>query len=258
MNTLLIYPEYPDTFWSFKHALKFISKRAPNPPLGLVTIAPMLPEEWSKKLIDLNVDSLKSVDIQWADWVFVSAMNVQAQSAHAIIKQCKAFGKTIVAGGPLFTEEPDAFPEVDHLVMNEAEITLPRFLEDFKNGRPHPVYQTEEFANIRKSPLPDYSLIHAKKYNTLDLQYSRGCPYDCEFCDITALFGRKVRTKTTGQIIRELEGMYEMGWRGNVFFVDDNFIGNKKLLKKELLPAIIDWSKSHNYPFSFTTEASIT
>lgn len=257
MNTLLIYPEYPDTFWSFKHALKFISKRAVNPPLGLITIASMLPDEWSTKLIDMNVDSLKTDDIQWADWVFVSAMNVQSQSAHAIIKQCKAFDKTIVAGGPLFTEEPEAFPEVDYLVMNEAEITLPRFLKDFLDGHPQSSYQTEEFANITKTPIPDYSLINAKKYNTLVLQYSRGCPYNCEFCDITALFGRKVRTKTTDQIIRELEEIYKMGWNGNVLFVDDNFIGNKKLLKNDLLPAIVDWSKTHDYPFSFTTEASI-
>ena len=257
MNILLVYPQYPDTYWSFKHALKFISKKASNVPLGLITIAPLLPDNWNKKLIDLNVDRLKDKDIIWADYVFISAMSVQLASAKQIIERCRQLETKIVAGGPLFTEEFEHFAEVDHLVLNEAEITLPLFIEDLKNGKPGRIYQSDKFADITKSPLPDYSLLKTGKYATAGIQYSRGCPFDCEFCDITALFGRHVRTKTSAQIIDELDQLLQIGWRGSVFFVDDNFIGHKKKLKDELLPAVIDWMKSNDNPFFFTTEASI-
>ncbi|RLD49354.1 MAG: B12-binding domain-containing radical SAM protein [Bacteroidetes bacterium] len=257
MNILLLYPQYPDTFWSFKHALKFISKRAVNPPLGLITVSSMLPGSWSKKLVDLNVESLNTKDIEWADLIFISAMSVQTKSAQEIITRCKSLNKKIVAGGPLFTEEPDRFPEVDYFVLNEAEITLPPFINNLIHGDPKRIYQTKEFADIKSTPLPDYSLIKMSKYSTLNIQYSRGCPFNCEFCDITALFGHKVRTKSTRQIINELESIYQTGWRKNIFFVDDNFIGNKKILKTELLPAMIKWMESRKYPFIFSTEASI-
>ncbi len=232
MNILLVYPQYPDTYWSFKHALKFISKKASNVPLGLITIAPLLPDDWNKKLIDLNVSRLKDEDIKWADYVFISAMSIQLASVKQIIERCIHLKKKIVAGGPLFTEEYEQFPEIDHLVLNEAEITLPLFIEDLKNGRPKKIYQSDKFADITKSPLPDYSLLKAGKYATAGIQYSRGCPFDCEFCDITALFGRHVRTKTSAQIIAELDQLLQIGWRGSVFFVDDNFIGHKKKLKE--------------------------
>ena len=257
MNILLVYPQYPDTFWSFRHALKFISKKAVNPPLGLITISAMLPAEWQKKLIDLNIESLKKKDVLWADYVFISAMNVQLGSAKKVIEMCKLLNKKIVCGGPLFTEEPDNFKMVDHLVLNEAELTLPEFLNDLKNGNPKWIYQSEGFANLAETPLPDYSLVKASKYNTMNLQLTRGCPFNCEFCDITVLFGHKVRIKSTEQILNELEAIYNIGWRKNVFFVDDNFIGNKKILKNELLPAIIGWMESKNHPFRFSTEASI-
>ena len=257
MNILLVYPQYPVTFWSFKHALKFISKKASNVPLGLITVASLLPDCWNKKLTDLNVTRLTDKDIKWADYVFISAMSVQQASVKQIIGQCMQLNVRIVAGGPLFTEEYEQYPEIDHLVLNEAEITLPLFIEDLKNGRPKKIYHSEKFADITKSPLPDYSLLKSGKYATAGIQYSRGCPFDCEFCDITALFGRHVRTKTSEQIIAELDQLLQTGWRGSVFFVDDNFIGHKKKLKTELLPAVINWMGSNGNPFSFITEASI-
>jgi radical SAM superfamily enzyme YgiQ (UPF0313 family) len=257
MNILLVYPQYPDTYWSFKHALKFISKKASNVPLGLITVASILPGEWNKRLVDLNVSRLKDQDILWADYVFISAMSVQSASVKQILGRCIHLKAKIVAGGPYFTEEYEQFPEIDHLVLNEAEITLISFIEDLVNGKPKRIYQSNEFADITKSPLPDYSIISSGKYATAGIQYSRGCPYDCEFCDITALFGRRVRTKTTSQIIGELDQLLRIGWRGSVFFVDDNFIGHKRKLKDELLPSIIGWMEANNNPFFFTTEASI-
>ena len=257
MNILLVYPQYPDTFWSFKHALKFISKKAVNPPLGLLTISAMLRKNWHKKLVDLNVETLKKKDILWADYVFISAMNVQAKSTKEVIERCISLDKEIVGGGPLFTEEPDNFKMVNHLILNEAELTLPDFLNDLELGNPKHIYQSKEFADLTKTPLPDYALVKTSKYNTMNLQLTRGCPFNCEFCDITALFGHKVRIKSTKQIINELEAIYNTGWRKNVFFVDDNFIGNIKILKNDLLPEIINWMESKNHPFTFTTEASI-
>lgn len=257
VNILLVYPEYPRTFWSFSYAIKFISKKASNIPLGLITVASLLPAEWKKKLIDLNVTELRDKDIKWADLVFISAMSVQSKSVAAIIKQCRRLNATIVAGGPLFTEEYDHYSEIDYLVLNEAEITLPEFLSDFMEGEPKKLYQTDKFPDITTSPLPDYSLLRMKDYANAGIQYSRGCPFDCDFCDITSLFGHHVRTKTSVQIIAELDQLYRSGWRDNVFFVDDNFIGHKRKLKEDLLPAMIDWMEEHGNPFDFTTEASI-
>lgn len=257
MKILLVYPECPDTYWSFRHALKFIAKKALNVPLGIITVASLLPDSWNKKLIDLNVDRLKKRDIKWADYVFISAMSVQTSSVKQIITLCKEMNTRIVAGGPLFTEEHEHFSEIDHFVLNEAEITLPLFIEDLLKGTPKKIYRSDKFADITKTPLPDYSLIKLEKYATAGIQYSRGCPFDCEFCDITALYGRRVRTKTPGQIIAELDQLLRVGWKGNVFFVDDNFIGQRKKLKAELLPAVINWMESNNHPFRFITEASI-
>ncbi len=253
----MIYPRYPDTYWSFRHALRFISKKAVNPPLGLLTVSAMLPEDWSKKIVDLNFERLTKKKIKWADLVFISAMNIQKKSVIAVIEECKSLNKRIVAGGPLFSEEPEQFPHVDYLILNEAELTLPDFLKDLKNGNPKQIYQSDDYADIKESPLPDYSLVQISKYNTMNIQMTRGCPFNCDFCDITALLGHKVRIKTAGQILDELNAIYRTGWRGNVFFVDDNFIGNKILLKETMLPSLIDWMEQKKYPFSFTTEASI-
>jgi radical SAM superfamily enzyme YgiQ (UPF0313 family) len=257
MKVVLVYPKYPDTFWSFKYALKFISKKAILPPLGLLTVAAMLPKEWEKKLIDMNVTSLKDEDIECADFVFISAMAIQRASAKEVIRKCKKMGIKVVAGGPLFTTEYKEFEDVDYFVLNEAEITLPLFLEDLRNGCAKRIYTSNKFADIEKTPIPLWELIDMKKYSTMCLQYSRGCPYNCEFCNITFLFGHKVRTKSKTQILAEMESLYEHGWRGDVFFVDDNFIGNKRRLKSEILPAIIEWMRIKRYPFSFTTQTSI-
>ncbi len=257
LNVLLIYPQYPDTFWSFKNALRLISKRAVHPPLGLLTVAAMLPERWHKRLIDMNVTRLQKRDLEWADCVFIGAMAVQKKSVMEVIKQCKEIGVRTIAGGPLFTASPEEFEDIDHLVLGEAELTLPCFLRDFEKGEARHIYKTKEFPSLSKTPIPMWELIDMKRYVSMTIQYSRGCPFRCEFCDITTLYGRKTRTKSIEQVIKELEKIYSLGWRGGVFFVDDNFIGNKKVLKKRILPAIIHWMESRRYPFEFATEASI-
>jgi radical SAM superfamily enzyme YgiQ (UPF0313 family) len=256
MRTLLIYPKYPDTFWSYKHALKFIHKRAALPPLGLLTIASLLPQAWSKKLVDLNVDKLTEKDLAWADSVMISAMVVQRESARDVIALCKRAGLKVIAGGPLFTSEHDQFGEVDHFVLNEAELTLPPFLEDLEKGCPKHLYETSDFCDIQKTPAPMWELVNLKHYADMCLQFSRGCPFNCEFCNVTALFGHRPRTKTAEQIIAELDGLYALGWRSPVFFVDDNFIGNKAYLKAHLLPALIQWQEGRR-GIPFSTEASV-
>ena len=256
MKVLLVYPEFPDTFWSFKHALKFIRKRASLPPLGLLTVAAMLPAQWDKRLVDVNVRQLTDKDLAWANIVFISAMVIQRPSTRQLIARCKAAGLKIVAGGPLFTAEHEQFEDVDHFVLNEAEVTLPPFLKDLEQSCEKRVYETTEFPEIQQIPSPLWKLADLKHYATMAIQYSRGCPFDCEFCNITALFGHRPRVKTGEQIIRELDGLYQLGWRSSVFFVDDNFIGNKKHLKENLLPALIEWRKD-KIGMTFHTEVSI-
>lgn len=259
MKILLVYPQYPDTFWSFKHALRLTSRKALNPPLGAVTVAAMLPKEWEKKVIDMNITRLTDNDIKWADYVFISAMIVQKKSAREVVDRCKKLNAKIVAGGPLFTRghEMFGFDDVAHLVLNEAEITLPPFLEDLEKGCPKHIYTTNEHSDLTKTPVPLWSLINLNKYAQVAIQYSRGCPYNCEFCDITILDGHKPRTKSRDQMLAELDAVYNQGYRGGVFIVDDNFIGNKKKLKADVLPAMIQWMQEKEYPFAFLTEASI-
>jgi radical SAM superfamily enzyme YgiQ (UPF0313 family) len=256
MNILLIYPKFPDTFWSFSYALRFIGKKSAFPPLGLITVAALLPEQFQIRLVDLNVDALGDDDLAWADMAFISAMAVQRKSAVHVVDRCKAKGLKIVAGGPLFTAQPYEFEQVDHLVLDEAEATLPAFLTDLKNGCPKQLYRAKEYPDIHHSPIPQWGLIDTRRYASLNIQYSRGCPFNCEFCNITALFGRTPRTKTPRQVIAELDAIYQAGWRGNIFFVDDNFIGNKRCLKEHLLPALIQWRKDKK-GCVFFTEASI-
>ena len=257
MKALLVYPKYPDTFWSYHHALRFVSKKASFPPLGLLTVAAMLPGTWEKKLIDCNVRSLEDKDLLSADAVFLSAMSIQKESAQQIIQRCRDLGKKIVAGGPLFTSYFDEFPAVDHLVLNEAELTLPPFLKDFERGEAQHLYRSQDWADVTTTPIPQWGLINVKEYGSMNVQYSRGCPYDCEFCDITVLYGRVPRTKSGHQVIAELEALYKRGWRGGVFVVDDNFIGNKRKLREEILPSIIHWMDERGHPFTLNTEASI-
>ena len=256
MNILLIYPQFPETFWSFKHALKFINKKAAYPPLGLLTVGAMLPEDCSVRLIDLNVTRLKDKDLEWADYAFISAMAVQRASVINIISECQQAGVKTVAGGPLFTNEYQDFDQVDHLVLNEAEVTLPRFLNDLFSGQAKHIYQSSSFADIRQTPVPAWKLLNMKHYAAMSIQFSRGCPFNCEFCNVTALFGHRPRIKDAEQIISELESLYELGWRGRVFFVDDNFIGNKRYLKNKLLPALIEWRRGKK-GIPFNTEASL-
>jgi len=257
LKILLVYPQYPDTFWSFKHALRIISKKAAFPPLGLLTVAAMLPNEWGKKLVDMNVTSLTDEDIRWADYVFISAMVVQQDSVREVIAQCNKLGTRLVAGGPLFTTGYEEFDGVDHFVLGEAEVTLQPFLEDLEKGCAQHIYTSNERPDISKTPIPQWSLINMKKYSTMNIQYSRGCPFNCEFCDIIVLNGHKPRTKDKVQMLAELEVLYSHGWRNGVFIVDDNFIGNKRKLKTEILPAMIEWTKGKKHPFAFSTEASI-
>ena len=254
-NILLVYPKYPDTFWSFKHVLKFISKKAAFPPLGLLTIAAMLPTTWQKKLVDVNVTELTDETIAWADMIFISAMIVQKDSAQNIIKRCKEQNKTVVAGGPVFTTQHNNFTGIDHLILNEAEITLPQFLKDYKKGKTKPLYTSTKRPDVTKTPTPLWNLINFNNYSTMTIQYSRGCPFNCEFCDIVIMNGRIPRAKTPEQMIKEFQTLYDAGWKGSIFIVDDNFIGNITNVKK-MLPNLITWQKKHNYPYTLLTEAS--
>ena len=216
----------------------------------------MLPETWEKKLIDMNVTGLKEKDIQWADYVFVSAMITQRESAREVIERCNRMDTPVVAGGPLFTTGYEEFDGVAHYVLGEAETLFPGFLADLENGCARPIYASQERPNIRQTPVPDWSLIKHKHYFSMPIQYSRGCPYDCEFCDIVIMNGHTPRIKATDQLLAEFESLYRYGWRGSIFIVDDNFIGNKVKVK-ETLPAIIQWQKERKYPFLFFTEASL-
>src|SRR3990172_1490944 len=236
MQIFFVYPQYPNTFWSFKYALKLVSKKALYPPLGLLTVAAMLPGEWEKKFIDMNVTALSDGDMMWADYVFISAMDVQINSAREVIARCNQLGAKIVSGGPLFTTRHEEFSGVDHFVLGEAEVTLAPFLADLTKGCAKPIYASGERPEISNTPLPLWSLVDMKHYASMNIQYSRGCPFDCEFCDIVFLYGHLPRTKSSKQVVSELEAIYTRGWRGQILFVDDNFIGNKEKLKKEILP----------------------
>ncbi|MBN1360828.1 MAG: DUF4070 domain-containing protein [Sedimentisphaerales bacterium] len=257
MRILLVSPDLPATFWSLKHALAFMSKSALVPPLGLLTVAAMLPPDWDKRLVDMACADLRDEDIRWADYVFISAMVVQRESAREAIDRCRRLGAKVVAGGPLFTAAPEQFDDVDHLVLGEAEVILPEFLRDLEAGRAAHLYRAEGWADLKRTPAPLWELADVNRYGVLPIQYSRGCPFDCEFCDVTTLFGHEVRTKTVEQVLDELDRLHALGWRREVFFVDDNFISHRSRLKRELLPALIAWMERHRYPFSFYTQASI-
>jgi len=217
----------------------------------------MLPENWNKKLIDMNVSRLKDEHLRWADYVFLTGMDIHRQSFLNVIKRCNDMQTKVVAGGPMVTTGYQSFLGVNHFILNEAELTLPMFLEDLRTGQPQRVYKSDSFPDLSLTPIPRWDLLEHKKYMTMSVQYSRGCPFDCEFCAITLLNGHVPRTKSAPQFLNELESLYHFGWRGNVFIVDDNFIGNRKKLKHELLPALIAWQKERRHPFSFVTETSI-
>lgn len=256
MKALLVYPEYPDTFWGFKHAMRFISRKAAYPPLGLLTVASMLPSTWEKKLVDMNVRALTDDDLDWADAVLIGGMLVQKSSADHVISRAKALSKLVIAGGPLFTVQPESFPTVDHIILGEAEKIMPDFLRDLELGVAKRTYSSEEKPDLSLTPIPDWDLVSFKHYATMCVQFSRGCPHNCDFCDIIVINGRVPRLKEAGRLITELDALYERGWRGTTFIVDDNFIGNKKKVKA-MLPRVIEWMKERKYPFELVTEASL-
>jgi radical SAM superfamily enzyme YgiQ (UPF0313 family) len=256
MKTLLIYPEFPDTYWSFRHALSFEGKRSAYPPLGLLTVSAMLPDTWERRLVDMNIQPLKPSDIRWADVVFASAMLVQKDSLRRAVELCKAEGKRVVIGGPYVTTGKEHLPQVDHIFLGEAETTLPEFIRDLDRGEPKRIYQAAERPALSATPIPDFHLADLRRYSAMPVQYSRGCPFQCEFCDIIEIYGRVPRTKSNEQMLAELDALFSLGWRGTVFIVDDNFIGNKRNVKR-LLPVLADWSERHGRPFSFITEASV-
>jgi radical SAM superfamily enzyme YgiQ (UPF0313 family) len=236
--------------------LKFVGRKATCPPLGLVTIAQLLPADWERRLVDMNVQPLDDTDLAWADIVLLSAMTVQQDAVRAILARCKAAGVPVVAGGPLFTMEPEDYPDPEHLVLNEAEITLPRFLDDLRHGQAERCYATDDYADLATTPLPDWGLLDLDAYDSMAIQFSRGCPFACDFCNITSLLGRRPRLKSSAQIIAELDDLYARGWRRAIFFVDDNFIGNRAILKQDLLPALITWRRGKR-GVPFNTEVSI-
>jgi radical SAM superfamily enzyme YgiQ (UPF0313 family) len=256
MNALLVYPQFPDTYWSFKHALSFVGKRAAQPPLGLMTIAALLPGSWRKRLVDTNVERLRDRDLAWADVVLISAMHIQRESLAAIVERCRARGLRTVVGGPIASSLSAADLRADHVVVGEAESLIAGLARDLEQGTARPVYQAAERPEMETSPLPDLSLIKMNRYTTMVVQYSRGCPFNCEFCDIIEIYGRRPRTKVIAQVLAELDQLRAAGWREAVFIVDDNFIGNKARAK-ELLKALIEWRKQTKTNFDFLTEASL-
>src|SRR5947209_1859235 len=256
MKVLLVNPEFPDTYWSFRHALPFEGKRCAFPPLGLLTVSALLPNDWERRLVDLNIQSLKQSDIDWADMVFATAMLVQKDSLKEVVKRCKARGKRVVLGGPYVTTTIEDLPDADHIFLGEAETTLPLFIEDLARGEAKRSYKAVERPPLSITPLADFRLADMKRYSAMSVQYSRGCPFSCEFCDIIEIYGRVPRTKSNQQMIEEFDALYNLNWRGTVFIVDDNFIGNKKNVRL-LLPDLAKWQKAHGYPFSLITESSL-
>ncbi len=256
MKALLVYPEWPDTYWSFKHALSFEGKRSVFPPLGLLTVASMLPKTWQKRLVDINVRQVTDADLQWADVVMVSAMLVQKDGMMGILSRCRARGLRTVVGGPISSCMSELPLYADHVVIGEAEDIVAGLAADLERGAAKPLYQAAALPGLDSTPLPDLDLIDPKNYSSMAIQYSRGCPFNCEFCDIIEIYGRKPRAKSPTQVVRELEQLYALKWRGSVFIVDDNFIGNKRKVK-ELLPVIAEWNNRLGRPLSFYTEASV-
>lgn len=253
---LLVYPKYPDTFWSFRYALKYIRRKAAFPPLGLLTIASMLPKEWEVRLVDQNVRKLTDAHLKWSDMVWLSAMEVQKEGVREVVAHARKVGRPVVAGGPMFTANHRDYEGIDHLILDEAEVTLPQFLRDLQNGTPMSVYSSDERPDLGRTPIPRWDLIRLKDYGTLLIQFSRGCPFNCEFCDIAMINGRFPRTKTVSRMIAELQAVLDRGYRGSVFIVDDNFIGNRRSVK-ELLREMVRWQEGHGRPFTFLTEASV-
>ena len=256
MNVLLVYPATPETFWSFKHVLRFVSKRAAFPPLGLLTVAALLPADWQVKLVDLNVNRLTNDDLRWADYVMISAMVVHKASVTGIVNRCRRFGTPIIAGGPLFTTGYAAFPNIEHFVLGEAEELMPQVIEDMRRGTVRHTYAASSRPDITRVPSPRWDLIDFDAYSTMLVQITRGCPESCTFCNIPSLYGKSTRIKSSTNIIRELDVLYDAGWRGAVMAVDDNFVGNSDAIRTSLVEEVVPWQEERGYPFQFHTQAS--
>ena len=255
-KALLVYPEHPPTYWGANYALEMVGIKSAFPPLGLLTIAAMFPPEYELRVADMNVAPLEDSDLDWADLVFTSTMIVQRVSLNAVIERCNRAGVPVIAGGPHPTTFHDEIPGVDHFVLDEAEEIFPGFLRDLENGIAKTIYREPRKPDVTLTPVPRFDLIDLDNYYSMGLQFSRGCPFDCEFCDITKLYGRVPRTKSPAQMVAEFDSLRKLGWKGPLFLVDDNFIGNKREAMK-LLPVIAEWQRAHGYPFSLSTEASV-
>jgi radical SAM superfamily enzyme YgiQ (UPF0313 family) len=257
MRVLLVHPEFRiPSFWNFRDTCKLIDARFPAPPLGLCTVAALLPKDWTVRLVDCNIEPWNTSLLDWADIVLTGGMFPQRSSCLEIVRTARQRGKTVVVGGPDPTSSPQFYTEASHLVLGEGEITLPKFLEDFRTGSAMEVYSDLELADITKTAAPRFDLLKFKLYSHMDIQFSRGCPFLCEFCDVPERYGRIPRAKTTPQFLAELQNLYDLGFRGHVNIVDDNFIANKKLAKG-LLVGLERWLKERAWPFEFTAEASI-
>jgi len=255
-NALLVYPEYPPSYWGMHYALEIFGINAAFPPLGLLTLAALFPPGFDIRIVDMNVTSLEASDLEWADLVCTSSMIVQRESLQSVIERCNRAGVPVVAGGPYPTTYHRELKGVDHFVLDEVEETFGNFLHDLEDGTAKAVYREPRKPDVTRTPIPRFDLIDMKAYYSMSVQFSRGCPFDCEFCDITKLYGRVPRTKSPQQMVGELEMLYRLGWRSHVFLVDDNFIGNRRDAMK-LLPVIAGWQKARGYPFSLFTEASV-
>lgn len=256
MRALLIYPVFPPTFWSYNKILELVDRKVLLPPLGMVTVAAILPQEWEFKLVDRNIRAVTEAEWDWAEIVILSGMIVQRQDLIEQIHEAKQRGKLVAVGGPYPTSIPHEVAEADFLILDEGEITIPMFVEALARGETKGVFRTTEKPDVTITPIPRYDLLDFEAYDSMSVQFSRGCPFQCEFCDIIVLYGRKPRTKTPAQLLKELDYLYELGWRRGVFMVDDNFIGNKRNVKL-LLKELKVWQEEHQYPFRFNTEASV-
>ena len=257
IRCLIISPRFTEvSFWHCLATCELLDARYPSPPLGLITVAAMLPREWEIQLIDRNIEELDISLWEWADLIMVGSMLPQQRDAIQLIREARQRGKTVVVGGPDPSGSPHVYREASHLVLGEAELTLPRFLEDWENDSAKSEYTATGFAEMSTSPVPRFDLLQLEKYLHVGIQWSRGCPFNCEFCDVIELFGRQPRAKSNEQLLAELGALYELGYRGLVHLVDDNFIGYKKLVK-HLLPEIRTWLQIHKWPFNFTAEVSL-
>ncbi len=254
-NALLVYPEHPPTYWGADYALEISGVKATHPPLGLLTVAAMFPANYELRVVDMNVSALRDTDLEWADLVFTSTMITQHVSLRTVVERCNRVGVSVVAGGPHPTTFHEEITGVDHFVLDEVEETFAEFLRDLENGAAKSTYRERRKPDVTRTPVPRFDLIDITNYATMSVQFSRGCPFDCEFCDIIKLYGRVPRTKPPQQVVEEFNSLYRLGWRGPVFLVDDNFIGNKRDALR-LLPVIADWQKARGYPFTLATEAS--